>query len=323
MTLARWTRSRITLAALACLAVAVVLTIVSTHDGPSPTGRPSLRRHVSASTLPTGEPLATYVDPDRLVLYVHGVAVPGHWGGASSTGELTVAVANSLHTVGLFVRGERVGTLRHVADGEVHASPDGRTISWIEARSGSAHLVAATVGSTGVRELGRLALDPAVLADDSEGAERVMAVDDDHTVTYGGITSGHTWVPRDAPRDADVSTYETRPTGFPNSVDPADLNPAGTWGAWPTDAAGRSPVDTEDPWIAVTVQQPRRPDTRHTFVMPDGAGVQWTYWESDTELVVAISSTRPAAGTEVDAGRYVRCDVVSDACEDAPVPGAH
>ncbi|HET6167107.1 MAG TPA: hypothetical protein VFE07_09790, partial [Marmoricola sp.] len=34
----------------------------------------------TAATLAVGPPLATYVDPDRLVLYIHGVAMPGTWG---------------------------------------------------------------------------------------------------------------------------------------------------------------------------------------------------------------------------------------------------
>lgn len=322
MTLGTWTRTRVTLAALACLAVAIVLTMVSTHDGPSASGRPSPdARPTTAATLPTGEPLATYVDPDRLVLFIHGVAVPGSWGGASTTGDLTIAVGNSLHRVGLFVRGERVGTLRNVVDGEVVASPDGRTVAWAERRGGSAHLVASAVTSAGVHELGRLALDPGVLVHDGEGRQRIMAVDDEHVVTYGGILGGHTWAPGHAPRDADVSAYEYRAAGFPNSVDPPDLNAAGTWGAWPTNDQGRSPVDTETPWTAVSVQQPHRRDTRQTFVMPDGAGVQWLYWETDADVVVAVSGHEPAPGGEVTADGYVRCNLLDHHCEYAPVPG--
>lgn len=316
------TRTRLTLVALACLAVAVVLTVVSSHAGPSPTGHPSLRRDVSASTtLPTGAPLATYVDPDRLVLFIHGVAVPGTWGGASTTGDLTVAVGNSLRRVGLFVRGERIGTLRNVVDGEVVASPDGRTVAWFERREGSAHLVAAAVTSSGLHELGRLALAPGVLVRDDEGRERIMAVDDEHVVTYGGILAGHSWAPGHRPRDTEVSAYEDRPAGFPDSVDPPDLNAAGTWGAWPTNDQGRSPVDTETPWTAVTVQQPHRRDSRQTFAMPDGAGVQWLFWETDADVVVAVSGTEPAPGSEVTADGYVRCNVLDHDCEYAPVPG--
>lgn len=322
MTLPPWARTRAALAAVACLAVAVVLTIVSTHDGRAAAEKPSPRRHLTASTtLPTGAPLATYVDPDRLVLSIHGVAVPGRWGGATSTGDLTVAVTNSLHTVGLFVRGHRVGTLRHVRSGDVLASPDGRSIGWIEVRGRSVHLVAASVTGAGVRELGRLALDPAVVATDSEGSESVLAVAVDHTVTYGGVTSGHTWRPGHDPEDADLSASLTRPAGFPNSVDPPELNPDGTWGAWPTNDQGRSPVDTETPWTAVTVQQPHRRDTRQTFVMPDGGAVQWLFWETDTDVIVAVSGDEPAAGSEVTADGYVRCNVLDHHCEYASVPG--
>jgi hypothetical protein len=274
----------------------------------------------NAETFPVGEPLRTYLDPDRLVLYIDGVAEPGTWGGASSVGDLTVAVTNTLDTVAIFVHGARVGTLPHVVGGEVMASPDGRTAAWIEASGESVHLVAASVTRAGVHELGRLTLDPAVVLPDNEGSERVMKVDDDHTVTYGGITSGHVWVPGGEPEDADVSAYLTRATGFPNSVDPPDLNPVGSWGAWPTNDEGRSPVDTNGVWSTVTVQQPRRPDTRSTFVMPHGDGVQSVYWETDSDVIVAVSSKLPVPGSAVEVEGYVRCNVVRRACEYAPTP---
>lgn len=308
-------------AGLGLVALAITLLVTGCQKDPVAAPEPA---HRSAPATPTaaqlaiGEPLATYVDPDRLVLYIHGDAKPGTWGGASSVADLTLAFANDLGTVGVFLRGARIGTLRHVVEGVVAVSPSGRTLAWTEHTGGAAHLVAAVVTGGRVQELGRLAVDPAVLANDSEGSERVMAVDDEHTVTYGGITSGHTWVPGGVPTDADVSAYLTRATGFPNSVDPPDLNPTGTWGAWPTDDAGRSPVDGDEIWTTVTVQRPRRPGTRFTFVMPHADGVQWLYWETETDVIVAVSSEPPVPGSAVEAGDYVRCNVVDHDCEYAP-----
>jgi hypothetical protein len=311
-------------AGLGLVALAITILVTGCQKDPVAAPEPAQRSAPATPTadqLAIGEPLATYVDPDRLVLYIHGNAKPGTWGGASSVGDLTLAFANDLATVGIFLRGARIGTLRHVVDGVVEASPSGRTLAWVEHTGGAAHLVAAAVTGGRVHELGRLAVDPAVLANDSEGSERVMAVDDEHTVTYGGITSGHTWVPGGDPKDADVSAYLTRATGFPNSVDPPDLNPDGSWGAWPTNSDGRSPVDSEGVWSAVTVQRPRQAATRFTFVMPHADGVQWLYWETGTDLIVSVSGKPPVPGSAVEAEDYVRCNVVDHECEYAPTPG--
>jgi hypothetical protein len=317
------TRTTATRAAvgLGLVAADVVAVVIGTQNSRPGASLRSSHPTATADRFKVGPPLATYVDPDRLVLFIHGISEPGTWGGATSVGDLTLAFANDLDNVGVFLRGARVGTLRHVVDGVVEASQSGRTLAWTEHTGGSAHVVVAAVRGATVRELGRLAVDPGVLDNDSEGSERVMAVNDDHTVTYGGITSGHSWTPGGAPRDADVSRYLTRPTGFPNSVDPPDLNPAGTWGVWPTNDEGRSPADIDGVWTTVTVQQPRRPDTRFTFTMPPGDNVQWAFWESDTDVVVAVSSRLPVAGSADEAEGYVRCNVRTHGCEYAPTPG--
>lgn len=313
------TRARVRWVSTTFLAAAAVIAAIlaGTQIGrPGATPRPA---HPSptrtAEQLAVGDPLATYVGPDDQVLYIRGVAEPGTWGGASTVADLTIAVSNDLSTVGIFVDGTRVGTLHHVRDGEVMASPDGRTVGWMESSGGSAHLVAATVTPSGVHELGRLALDPAVVMQDSEGSERVMKVDEDHTITYGGVTSGHSWKPGQAPKVADVSVLLTRAPGFPNTQEPPDLNPAGSWGAWRSTSTGRSPHDEDTPRVAVTVQQPNEPGTRFTFAMPHGAEVQWVYWETDVELIAAVSGKTKVGGD------YVRCSVVERTCEYAPTPG--
>ena len=309
-------------AVVVILAVAVVAIVHGTRGGaPAAAPHPS---HPTASRtadgLKVGAPLAAYVDPDSGVLSIDGVAQRGTWGGASSTNGLTLGVSSDPtgSTVGIFVRGARAGTMRHVVDGVVLASPDTRTISWMEHVGGSVHLVAASVTRSGIRELGRIPLDPSVLEHDNEGAERVMKVDDDRTVTYGGILGGRSWKPGHAPRRADVSVLLTRAHGFPNTYEPPDVNPSGTWGVWRSTPTGRSPHNDETPLRAVTVQQPNRPGTRITFPMPPNDEVQWAYWETDADVIVAVSSTPPVAGEAIEASGYVRCNVVSHACEYAP-----
>jgi hypothetical protein len=315
-----FTRSRVRWTATTVLAAAAVITaiVLGNQAGrQSASPRPSHPTPTS-SPLQVGEQLKSYVDPDRRRLYVDGVVVPGAWYGETRRGETTLGFLGEggQGHLGIFWGTRRVGTLHDVVDDNVVVSRTGQTIAWLESSAGSVQLVVAAVTADSVHEVGRRSLDPVVLKTDSEAAEQVIDVDDHHTVTYGGVLGGHAWTPGQSPRTADITTFLTRAEGFPNSYYPPQMNPAGTWGAWPTDRDGRGHRDDSvGPYPAFTAQRPNQPDTRMTFSRPVAEGpLQWMYWESDDDLILA-------EGDSPESTTYLRCSVVTRRCELAPTPG--
>lgn len=311
------TRVRVagTILAAAAAVLAVILTGVQVgrpNSSPSPAPQPTK----TPTTFKVGDPLKTYVDPTTATLYLDGVAERGHWTSATTTGDLTTAtVGSDQSTVAVFLGTSRVGTLRHVAQGGVKVSPDSRRIAWVE--QDQAEIVAAEVSPAGVHELGRRHVEALLHDMDSETRETLLAVDDDGTVTYGGVVAGHSWTPGSEPRDADISAYLYSPAGFPGQVDDIRLNHEGTWGAWMT---GENDPGTDGSltFRAVTVQHRDQPGTRATLTMPKGlAALSNLYWESETDVILTIGEDGEQPS------EYVRCDVVRKSCELAPGWGDH
>jgi hypothetical protein len=315
------TRSRVRWAATTFLAAAAVVAAVvvgnqwgRTDSTPQPVG-PTPTATPTPETFPTGNPLATFVD-ERGTLYVAGVAEAGSWSGATTEGDLTLGFsgAPAAVEVTVFIGTEPVGTIDRTDDSDnVKVSPDRRTIAWVRPEGTVGSIVVARVSPNGIRELGRLTVATLLLGNDDERKERLMAVADDGTVTYGGVLGGHAWTPGSAPRSADISSYEYGPRGFPCHGQEVVLNPSGTWGAWLAAPAGTSNGFAQ--FTAVGFQQTDRPETRTRIAMPrTDADLRGLYWESDTDVVLTVFDPTT---TYV---HYVRCNVVDRACEYAPTP---
>ncbi|RNM12713.1 hypothetical protein [Nocardioides pocheonensis] len=318
----RWTATTLLAAAAVVAAVVVGNQIGRPNAAPSPTGPTST---ATMGTFPLGSPLRTYVDPAKGTLYIDGTPQPGAWSDAVTLGGLTLGYGRTTSTdgatdIGVFRGTERIGVLHDVAGPVVKVSPNARTIAWVEDHHTTGVIVVADVTRSAVHELGRLSAATLVAKPDDESGEQLITVGDDGTVTYGGVTSGHAWRPGGAPRATDISSLMYGPTGFPSRAEEVRLDPTGSWGAWLTDARDPAAGGGFASWGAVTFQQPGRPATKATLRMPAGfSDVRDLYWESDTDVVLDISSGDTS--TELITG-HVRCSVLTRRCESAPTPGS-
>lgn len=319
----RWATTTV-LAAAAVIAAIVLGNQIGRPDAaPSPTKPTPTRK---ADALPVGSPLRTYVDQVNGRLYIDGTTEPGAWNDASTVDGLTLAFGRTTTRsgdaeVGVFRDGQRVGTLQHVSDHLVETSPDTRAVAWVEEHDTTGVIVVAQVGDEGVHELGRLSVPALILGGDDESDENLISVADDGTVTYGGILSGHSWLPGSTPRVADVSSYLYGPQGYPPRADDVRPNHYGTWGAWLTDQRDPGAGGGYASWGAVAFQQPGHPETKVKVTLPaNDNDVRDLYWESDTDLILATSYGDSSADAVKD---YVRCSVTDATCEVAPGPGDH
>lgn len=194
-------------------------------------------------------------------------------------------------------------------------SPDGNLVAGVEVNpSWTEGRVVLHDLRTG-RDVGRLSVDPNLLTVDDDRAEHVVGLDNDGTVTYGGLSAWHTWHPGSRPVDTPVPKDGMLHPGFPRFSNPVWLSPDESWGAWLTRGDGSNPPPDTDPsgmLEAVTVQRPGRPATRFTIRLP-GAHPAWLSWESGSDLLVTLDdpSLRSPA-------RYLRCSIDTRTCERAP-----
>ena len=302
------------------LAAAVVLAIVAfgAHlRNPDAAPVPAPQPH----ELPTGTPLAAYVDHIGR-LHVEGVVQTGtNWvDNPVRFGDVTVAHSEAAgNPVALFLGSRKVATLPPLfKDGEPEISPDHRTVAWAEPVGGTGFVVVARLSSTGLTELGRLKVPALALDSDNEGHESLVAVADDGTVTYGGLLGGHAWTPGGQPRDVDIPEFSdnTLP-GFPDGAyDTLVENPAGTWGAWLSDEVTPAAAGAAVEWTTLGLQQPRKPGTRVLIEMPPAeAHLLMLAWQDDTHVLLTVTEGETAF-------HVLRCDIETRKCEHAPMPPA-
>jgi hypothetical protein len=321
------TRTRLRVAGVTVVAAAAVVaaivagTRLSGPDAAPSPAKPTPTR--TADALPVGRPLHTFVDPGDGKLYLDGTLEPGAWSDATTVNGLTIAFARTAsasgaEAVGLFRGARRVGVVHDVADHVVRTSPDAGTIAWVERQDKAGLIVVAAVRPDGIDELGRLSVATLVRGVDDESHERLIGVADDGTVTYGGVTGGHSWKPGDTPRPADISSYLYGPEGFRARAQDVHLDPSGAWGAWLTSPADPGAGGGEASWGSVTFQKAGEPGTKARVAMPErDKDVRDLYWESETDVALVIYDGNPFTH---ELREYVRCDVVTASCELAPEP---
>jgi hypothetical protein len=311
------TRTRATRAAgILVVAAAVVGTVVIGSQFGRPTTAPQPVK--PSPSLPVGSPpQVPYVIGDTLYMYDEPVA--GKWWGVETVNGATVAL-RAVPPVGkpVLFRNDLATHLLDHAIGEASLSATGTMLAWLEKSRTSAHLVVHDLSSG--RELGRLALDPSVVYSDTEAQENILRVDDDGTVTYGGLLAFHTWRPGGVPTTFTPSVADTVPKGYPSTAIDVRLNPDGNWGAWLTDRDGRTPPADRTDWTGVldgvTFQGPFRPDSLFTLALPVGTDARSLVWESATDVLVMFFDGPGEAGA-----RFIRCDILEDPyCEYAPTP---
>jgi hypothetical protein len=308
-------------------AVAALVVLAGCDDGDrGPSARPATTSPVaptSSSTptsLPVGAPPAVpYVVGTRL--YLGGKAQPGIHGVAATHGRTTlITIGNS--------DGGDTARYEVLRDGKAVArfttryavvSRDGSKVAWVAVDRTSAHLV--EIDATTGHEIDRTSLDRSLYAhegEESEAWETLVRVDDDGTVSFGGVAASHTWKPGHAPVDVPLRNDSAPPAGFPWRAGwDAALSPTTDWGAWPTDRNGRTDVHGTNGWVndGVTLQRRGRPATKETIVLPHGFNAGGLTWESATNLLVHVSDDPDQAHWQ-----YLRCDITTRSCELAPTP---
>ena len=316
---ARWTVTTVLAAAAVVAAVLAGLQIGRPDAGPRPT-RPTPTK----VGFPVGAPLHTYVDPTTNALYIGGVVEQGNdWMDATTYGDLTLGYLGQpvAGDVVVFLHADKLATIHPTGVTGVKVSPDAHTIAWEETKGRSGTIVVAQVSASGLHELGRLSVPALARVADDESRELLIEVADDGTVTYGGTVDAHTWKPGGSPKPADPSSYLYRPAGFPARADDIDVNRSGSWGAWLTDEWDPGTGGGEARYRSVTFQQPGKPDTRARIQLPAGDDdARSLYWESDTDLVIGTYTGNQFVHVLHE---YVRCNVLTRACEVAPGPGTH
>jgi hypothetical protein len=310
-------------AAIGLVAAAVVAAILIGNQVGRPTSAPPPAHHSKGATsLPVG-------DPPRIpyvlgtTLYIGGEPQPGTWLGVDTVGKSSLASRAkgpgdyTVTEAVLFRGGVEVARVKDTISAML--SPDGTKVAWLDSAPdfSAAHL--GELDALTGRVLGRLDLDPRTFDEkaNEEAWLSIAKVDDDGTVTYGGVLASHTWRPGSAPVDHGSAMPSQEPPDIPNVVD-LQMSPDGTWGAWLTDRRGRNVgnrTDYNGVLDGVTMQKPGDPGSRITIPLPAGTDLRGIVWESSTDVLLSVADN--AVG---DQFHYVRCSRLGRQCEIATKP---
>lgn len=315
----RRTRTRIAVTAgLVAAAVVAVFALAGQIGRPnaSPTPAPQ----------PTGTPNASPPKVPYLwngTLYAGGSAYPGTWTQVVVRGESAVAVLfkNGSPTATLVVLRNQHGVdqLQDAANAQPpQLSWDGTKLAYVESFGNVAHLVVRDL-VTG-RELGRLAVDPALFVSDGASSSNTRftlleRVDDNGTVHYSSALGGHAWTPGKAP----VAEKAIRPWsplgGFPSDAQEVQLRADGAWGAWLQSAPGAKAILDGGTATTLQAQHPGSPGSRVVIRLPEGRSSARDFvWESPTELLVTVDTDQ---GSDL---HFIRCSIVTRGCKAVPTP---